>query len=64
MKRFKGKIKDLKGKRYGDLSNDIKEKLLYQYSNGKLIEETENHIIRTITNDEFNNAFGCVYPYY
>lgn len=29
MKRFKGKIKDLKGKRYGDLSNDIKEKLLY-----------------------------------
>jgi hypothetical protein len=31
---------------------------------GKLIEETENHIIRTITNDEFNNAFGCVYPYY
>lgn len=31
---------------------------------GKLIEETENHIIRTITNDEFNNEFGCVYPYY
>ena len=34
MKRFKDKIKDLKGKRYGDLSNDIKEKLLYQYYTG------------------------------
>lgn len=34
MKRFKGKIKDLKGKRYGDLSNDIKEKLLYRYYTG------------------------------
>ena len=34
MKQSKEKIKDLKGKRYGDLSNDIKEKLLYHYYTG------------------------------
>ena len=34
MKYSKEKIKNLKGKRYGDLPIDIKEKLLYQYYTG------------------------------
>lgn len=34
MKQSKEKIKNLKGKRYGDLPIDIKEKLLYQYYTG------------------------------
>ena len=34
MKKFKGKIEDLIGKRYGDLPTDVKEKVLYQYYTG------------------------------
>lgn len=34
MKQSKEKIKNLKGKHYGDLPIDIKEKLLYQYYTG------------------------------
>ena len=34
MKQSKEKIKNLKGKRYGDLPTDVKEKVLYQYYTG------------------------------